>query len=299
MKKTEKTKPLSKLLSDFTYSRGYDISRVFDDFLRYIIWAHTMPEYGKPLENWPYKPEEGKEFFGLYQALVLELQSKLFHVEWYDIFGEIYEDLIAGKSRRDANGQFFTPPCLCDLMTELSNPKDKKITGKVISDPTSGSGRNLLAFHAKHPGNYMVAEDIDRTCAMMTVCNFILHGVVGEVIWHNTLFPDSFYGAWRVNENLNHPLRKYAGLPHVRPMEYEETFLAPRPVNDDEPEKEEIKIPNDSERIKEKLTTALEKQRTALSELMRGNLPKEEKKKQTRLITQKMSNLKKLLKKYE
>ena len=37
----------------------------------------------------------------------------------------------------------------------------------------------------------------------MTVCNFIIHGCVGEVICHNSLDPGSFYSGWKINERLN------------------------------------------------------------------------------------------------
>lgn len=82
------------------------------------------------------------------------------------------------------------------------NGEGRELTGKGLNfgDPACGSGRFLIAAHAKFPGNYCCGEDIDRTCALMTVCNFILHGVNGEVIWHDSLMPtkERFYGAWRV-----------------------------------------------------------------------------------------------------
>lgn len=282
---------LIKQMSDFTYRNGFEISNVFNDFLSYIIWIHTLPEYGKKIEGWSYTPEQSKEFFTMYQTLILTLQEELKHKEWFDIFGTIYEDLIASKSRRSNNGQFFTPPSLCDLMVDISTPKDEVVVGKNISDNSCGSGRNLLAFHVKHLGNYMVGEDIDRTCAMMTVCNFILHGVKGEVIWHNTLIPDSYYGGWRVNENLNSPFRKYAGVPHCRPITYEETII--RRQND-----AMIKsVAN--KRIKEKLIASLNKHVASLRDIMKGKLSREERKRQARLFTTKIKNIKKLIEKYE
>lgn len=287
--KTE-SKSLSKCLSDFTYQNGYDISRVFDDFLQYIIWAHTIPEFGKPIEGWKYKPEENKKFFEMYQTLILELNEHLKHHEWFDIFGYIYEDLIAGKSRRSNCGQFFTPPTLCDLMVEISTPKDEVIVGKNISDPTCGSGRNLLAFNAKHLGNYLVGEDIDQTCAMMTVCNFILHGVKGEVIWHNTLIPDSYYGGWRTNEELNSIFARYPGLPHCRPITYEESIL--KHQND-----AMIKSVADK-RVKEKLIASLNKHVASLRDIMKSKLSQEEKKRQAKLFTIKIRNIRKLIEKY-
>lgn len=219
-----KEKTTAERLSDFASARGLDISQVFDHFLQYIIWAHTLPEYGAPIKDWPYKPEDGKEMCDIYTVLIQEMQHHLVNNEWYDIFGAIYEELITGKSRRSKNGQFFTPHGLCDLMADISTSY-KGFTGKKVSDPTCGSGRNLLAFHAKHPGNYHVGEDSDKTCCLMTVCNFIIHGVNGEVVWHNSLIPDDFKGGWRVNEHLNEWGSKYHGIPHVRPMEKEESIL--------------------------------------------------------------------------
>lgn len=282
---------LSKALLEFSHRNGYEISQVFDDFLTYIIWLHTIPEFGQPIKNWRYKTEESKRFFEMYQILVLELKEHLKSHSWFDIFGNIYEELIAGKGRRNAGGQFFTPPSLCDLMVELSNPYDDTIVGKNISDPTCGSGRNLIAFHAKHPGNYMVGEDIDRTCAMMTACNFILHGVKGEVIWHNTLVADSYYGGWRINEDLNNPFRKYYGAPHIRPITYEESVLKSQNLS-------MIKTA-EHKRIREKLESSLKKQLAALKEAMRGNLSADERKRQASLFTKKIRNIKQLIHKYE
>lgn len=226
-KNNEKQPSTASALKTFASERGLDISNVFDDFLTYIIWAHTLPEYGKPIEGWPYKPEDGKKMYEIYVGLVNELNERLHTHEWYDIFGEIYESAIASKHRRGDNGQFFTPASLCDLMAQISVSKDQEVVGDRISDPSCGSGRNLLAFHSLHPGNYHVGEDIDRTCALMSVCNFLLHGVNGEIIWHNSLNPDTFRGGWRINEYLNNPTSQYFGIPHVRPISIEE-YMKPK-----------------------------------------------------------------------
>lgn len=202
---------------------GHDISIIFDDFLRYMICYHSIPPEDK-IDDWSYSKEDNKGFFEIYQQLILTMQEKLKHSEWFDPFGEIYEALIAGKGRRDNKGQFFTPGSLCQLMTDIQSKDGDNIVGKRIYDPTCGSGRTLLSFHAKHLGNYIVGEDLDKTCAMMTVCNFLLHGVVGEVVWHDTLNPDKFFGAWKVNEHLNDATSWLRGLPHVRTMKNEETM---------------------------------------------------------------------------
>lgn len=172
-------------------------------------------------------------------------------------------------------------------MTDVCTPKEEVVRGKRISDPTCGSGRNLLAFHVKHLGNYMVGEDIDRTCAMMTVCNFILHGVQGEVVWHNTLIHDDYYGGWKVNEHLNSPLSKYFGIPHCRPMEREESVL----FTDSESETKE--------RISRKLDKCLSNHVERRTEILNSGMSPEEKKRQATAITRKIENIIKLTKKYQ
>ena len=216
-------KELVKIMSDFAYRAGVDTSRVFDDFLRYVINGFTIPGF-PGLSDWRYTKEQNQTFLVMFQTLVEGVQRQLDIRGWYDAFGAIYEDLIASKSRRSNSGQFFTPEALCDLMTELVYGNEK-MTGRLISDCACGSGRTLLSFNARHLGNIYVAEDIDRTCCMMTVCNFLLHGMEGEVVWHDSLCPDKFYGAWRVNEGINKPMAKYYGLPHVEPIGWEDCLL--------------------------------------------------------------------------
>lgn len=213
---------LEKRLNDFSYRKGYNIDQVFDDFLRYIIWAFSLD--GKPIDNWKYKKEDSLFFFELLQEWIKVMDKQISLHEWYDAFGDLYISCVASSGRQSGRGQFFTPPGICDLMVEINCGQDKK-DGQTCSDPTCGSGRNLLAFHVKHLGNYLCAEDIDQTCCMMTVCNFICHGAVGEVIWHNSLDPDSWFHGWKVNEGLNNPLSKYYGIPHVRSIKKEESYV--------------------------------------------------------------------------
>lgn len=281
-------KEFLKQFNSFVTRNGFEVGKVFDDFLQYIIWAHTLPQYGKKIDGWSYTSEQNKEMYDMYRTLILAVKPKIDRHGWFDAFGFVYEDMIAGKFRRSNSGQFFTPPSICDLMTDITAPKEQTIVGKTISDPTCGSGRNLLAFHAKHLGNYFVAEDIDRTCCLMTVCNFIIHGVEAEVIWHNTLQPDTFYGGWKINEQLNSLFSKYRGIPHVREISYDETLL--KKINDKSAE---------VFRIKEKLSEAYKKQLAALSVARSSKDTSDNKKLQITAITKRINNIKKLMKKYE
>lgn len=216
---------LEKMLTSFTYHNGFEISRVFDDWLQYIIFNFTIDQ--KPIPEWKYKPEQNMVFHQLMCEWVKIMEKEVTGLrEWYDAFGKLYEAVIVSNSRASNAGQFFTPETVVDFMTKIQGDTEElKGRGLKISDPTCGSGRTLISFHAHAPGNYLYGEDIDRTCAMMSVCNFLIHGAVGEIVWHDSLNPDSWFYGWKVNENLNNPLSKYYGLPHVEKLQKEESFV--------------------------------------------------------------------------
>ena len=222
--KNAELKTFDKTVFEFCSRYGFEPSQVFDDFLRWVINGFTIP--GLPgVKDWQYNDEQNKEFKKIYDNFILNLQKKLNGHEWYDILGETYEAIIAGKGRRSNSGQFFTPMNLCDLMTEITEFDNTK-RRPVINDPTCGSGRTLLSFNSKHMGCYYVAEDIDKTCCMMTVVNFLMHGIQGEVIHHDSLMQEESWNAWLVNSGLNDWGNMYHGIINIRPLEYKDTFLA-------------------------------------------------------------------------
>jgi len=203
----------------------HDPTEVMDTFLEWVMWGFCPDNSLNWQSGSKFSEDERKVFPELF-AEWLNAQNNQVKTDgqWFDLFGSYYETHIAGKSRRNTKGQFFTPPPVCDFMT-LSQGTETRTIGQRVSDPTCGSGRLLLAFHAKFPGNYMFAEDIDRTCCLMTVCNFIIHGAVGEVVHHNSLDPYSWFDGWLVNENLNNPLHKHHGIPHVRKLSKNDSHI--------------------------------------------------------------------------
>ena len=52
---------------------------------------------------------------------------------------------------------------------------------------------------------------------MMTVCNMLVHGCVGEVICHDSLQPKAFTDGWKVNQSS-----AITGIPSIRRMKEEE-----------------------------------------------------------------------------
>lgn len=127
---------LEKMMNDFTYNNGLQINHVFDDFLTYVI--HYFTPNAKPLEDWKYKKEETAVFWGMFQEWIKIMDKQLISKEWYDAFGELYMACVAGRSKQQYTGQFFTPAHICDLMTDING--SEKVVGKRINDPACGSG---------------------------------------------------------------------------------------------------------------------------------------------------------------
>lgn len=193
---------------------------MFDDWLEYIIRAHTV---GKPPElSTSYSKDEITIMWNMYAEMIRVLNLKLTNgKDWFDFPGTYYEPCVSTPYQREKAGQFFTPPDICDLLTAINLPSTGEGHHYKINDPTAGSGRCLLSAHVHMPGSLMVAEDLDHTCVLMTVVNFLVHGVDGLVIWHNTITQD-FIAAWRVNEFLS---KKRLAVPHCQMLSEEEYFL--------------------------------------------------------------------------
>ena len=207
-------RPLEKLIMDFSYTNGLDPVNVFNDFLTYII--HGFSPGAPPLQSWKYKRQQNMKFMEMLTGWVRLMASRIKDdTSWYDPFGDLYMALVS-KSTQQSQGQFFTPVHICDLMVLCTQTEEKK-TGQRMGDPTCGSGRLLLAYHVRHLGNYLVAEDVNRTCCLMTVCNMLVHGCIGEVIHHDSLFPENFMDGWMVNHTLTQ-----TGIPTIRRMSKEE-----------------------------------------------------------------------------
>lgn len=208
-------RPLEKIIYDFAYSGGYEPMNVFNDFLHYVI--HGFSPGAPPIKDWRYKRQQNAMFMRMFSEWVLLMQRKLVSSSWYDALGDLFMALTSRKGQQ-AQGQFFTPEPICDLMVLCTDTgTDEKPIGKRVNDPTCGSGRLLLAYHVRHLGNYLIGEDISHTCCLMTVCNMLLHGCVGEVIHHDSLQPESFSNGWLVN-----PFLTQTGIPSIRRMSEEE-----------------------------------------------------------------------------
>lgn len=201
---------LEKLINDFTYENGYDVRDVFQDLLRYIIHGYSFPDT-PPLANWRYSKEQNNTFYEMYAAWIRVMKKQIRIHGWYDAFGDLFMALTSQRGQQQ-KAQFFTPEHITKLMSELTTgKKDSTSEIQTVYDPASGSGRMLLAAKADRPQSYLVAWDIDYTCCLMCVCNFLMNSCVGEVVCIDTLSMENFKGAWIINEAYYR-----TGLPSVR-----------------------------------------------------------------------------------
>lgn len=196
---------------------GYysDRSSVFQRFLEYVI-AGFDASCAK-LEH-PYNSKDGALCMALFQEWVMIMRDNVSEGGWYDLLGEWYMTGIASNGKKSWTGQFFTPPHICDFMAGVLDPGEYE--GEKVMDNACGSGRMLLASHARHPRNYCCAQDLDRLCCLMTVCNFLIHGVNGEVVWGDGLDPADYREGWRVNSQLG-----ITGIPTVLPMDKSQSVI--------------------------------------------------------------------------
>lgn len=204
--------------------RGLNV--VFSDFLTYIITFFTPDP--QPLASWPYSKQQNTLFFSALYDLTQAYQSGISAHGWCDPLGDTYMSLLS-KSDTSRNGVFFTPASIASLMANLcaspatsGSPFPCGAFGSrsLCSDPTCGSGRNLLAVASKYANRplstlpYFIGEDINADCVRMTAINLMAHGLPGEVICHNTLSePDSLQFGFIINEGL-FPVS--SGLPTIR-----------------------------------------------------------------------------------
>lgn len=216
MKKTDVNFEVRPFFETFVqFSRRFDYARSYSDFLSMALTQFVYPDcpIGQKMHSdavSPYNDSEKKLMGVLFTQMLLTYRDRIRDdTSWYDFFGDFYMEL-SSNSKSKAFGQFFTPSEICDLMTLLT--ESQGVTGATVNDPACGSGRLALSHHVRNLGNYYVCEDIDPVCCKMAVLNFLLHGVKGEIIEHDSLMnPDTYVRRYVVNPHIS----GHIPFPHV------------------------------------------------------------------------------------
>lgn len=218
---------------------GKQILEGFEDFLQFSIYAWLSERKSWKEVHFERTQKELIELKEILTEYSNDMHILLQDNSWCDLIGYMYESFAADGGQRKAFNQFFTPEHVCTLMAESVCGKfnletcNKLLKGSYTTlDPTSGSGRLLLAHHSyiikTYNGigvPYLLAEDLSRTATLMTTLNFLVHGCVGEVINHDTLTePDTMRFGFFVNRHMYEKEHELFRLPHVEIItDYSET----------------------------------------------------------------------------
>ncbi|MVM36491.1 N-6 DNA methylase [Spirosoma sp. HMF3257] len=204
-------RPLNKLFSEKDYK--WDYADSFCDWVDFLVESF-MPVRQGAYEQLKKKHGDLDWFMRMTRELVMvQYQQINTDRSWYDALGTFYE-VLASQGKRQILGQFFTPACVVDFMSAIQGA-DESITGKgqLVNDPCSGSGRMLISFHAKAPGNFLFGTDLDPICTKMTAVNMCLHGCVGQAVCMNSLDPNEWRFGYHINRRLS-----MTGMPTIEPM---------------------------------------------------------------------------------
>jgi uncharacterized protein (DUF983 family) len=172
---------------------------VFEDFLDFSLlmlrWWDLKPEHFSELEKHYPDEKQHKLFAEAYMALgdIADNDGEGFKDPFGDYFMEHFSS--------DHKGQFFTPEHLCDMTAMMQGIQEAE-EGATVCDPTCGSGRMLLSAAKLNRKCKFYAADLDLTCCKMTVINFMMNSMAGEVAWMNSLSMEH-WKSWHVKLIIN------------------------------------------------------------------------------------------------
>jgi len=179
--------------------RTQSLATAFDDFLDFALlfikWWDRRPEEYLDLEK-KYPSQHAHEHFA--EAFLAMLDIADHRGEGFkDPFGDFYMEHLSN----DRAGQFFTPEEVCDLIVQLQTGSEMP-EGTTVADPCCGSGRLLLSAAKINHKAVFFAADVDLTCCKMTLLNFLMNTMGGEVAWMNTLSLEH-WKSWKVSKVMD------------------------------------------------------------------------------------------------
>lgn len=197
IKKQSPEKRFSEAL--LSLSRTQSLYQVFDDFLDFALlysrWWEPQPDsLLEVIKKYPDREAESL-FSEAYRAMgdIADHGGAGFK----DPFGDFFMEYLSS----DRKGQFFTPEELCELQARMMIPEELP-DDATIADPCCGSGRLLLAAAKINRRALFYAADLDLTCCKMTLLNFIMNTMSGEIAWMNTLSLE-VWKTWKVDKVMD------------------------------------------------------------------------------------------------
>ena len=235
MKKRDYKKEFCTMMDKIAFR--YSKWQVWNDFLNLsaISIANVIPisEKKEREEKYcsilsMYRKEEQEIFPQMLSLVVLALEEN----PEQDFLGSLYHHL---ELHQEQKGQFFTPYHICKFMSETQfsdTEADKMIKEKryiSVNDPACGAGAMLIAFAnvaKKHGINYQkhvlfVAQDIDRTAAMMCYIQMSLLGCPAVIVIGDSLANPFPHPANEVWYTLFYYLNQWRFIPEKEEKEQE------------------------------------------------------------------------------
>ncbi len=181
------TRSAWQVWSDFVTASAISISNIIDE----ANSKQREAEYMNIISRYADKNESE-----LISKLLAVTASALDEDPEQDFLGKMFMKLELGSHQ---HGQFFTPYHISSLMaatTEEQITRTIEENGYVtMNEPACGAGANIIAARAEvvkagyDPGMnmFVVAQDIDRTSAMMCYIQLSLLGVSGYIVIGDTL----------------------------------------------------------------------------------------------------------------
>ena len=188
----------------------YGVHVLFSDFLDLLIAAFShgqMEEQYLEIINKYEKPEAYKLSEAL-AALVIEMTGYDGN-GMIDVLGNYFQENVS----HGANGQYFTPQYICDMIARMHNPVSPT---ERIFDSACGSGR-LMAMAKVNRVAKFYGADVDSNCAKMAVINLCLNGMYGEIAWMNSITNQYFVG-WVIEPTIK-------GVPRIRGICERENYI--------------------------------------------------------------------------
>lgn len=186
-----------------------DRSVIWNDWLDYVVQINLINPSKKSPHN--YHGNE-KGYYNLLETYLNKLNEILQTEPYYDLLGELYEEVVLSQGKSKQLGQYYSPTCVAEITTDLTMLNQEFTdSDKIANDCACGSGRMLLASHVKSKGDmFCIGQDLDETSVKMCTLNFWSHGVRGSVLQMDSL-EEKFFQGWRINKYLYHGIP----VPHI------------------------------------------------------------------------------------